>query len=119
MLNIRVLPKFFIKMKFLTFVNKIYIISNQQDVLHIIYYKYVSALPLNFLQMQASSSSPDEKLIFHHGEDSNSAMLTSTIEVCMPLLASFELTKPFGLCYAHVLGNNSIRRTCFVYSTIT
>src|SRR5215216_8035817 len=47
-----------ILMKFLTCVNKRYIISNQQYVLCIMYWKYVSALPLNFLQMQASSSSP-------------------------------------------------------------
>ena len=57
------------------------------------------------------------KTHFHHGEDSNSAMLTSTIEVLHTLLASFELTKPFGSCHGHILGNHSIRRTCFVCST--
>ena len=48
--NSWVMPKSFIEMKFLTCVNKRYIISNQQYVFHIMYYKYVLEPPLNFLQ---------------------------------------------------------------------
>ena len=99
-------------MKFLIRVNKRYIISNQQYVFHIMYQKYASALPLNFLQMQASSLSPMKlnlssrwrfqlrNTYFNHWSSH-------------AFLASFDLTEPFRLCHIHILGNHSIRRTMF------
>jgi hypothetical protein len=68
--------------------------------------------------------------IFIIDEDSNSVMLTSTIEVCIYIyiyiyityiyiyLATYESTKPIGSCQVHVLGVHSGRGTLFHYSTI-
>ena len=82
-----------------------YIIYNQLYVTYIKCNKCVLALPLNFLQMQASSSSLMKSKtlwLFSSGEDSNSAILTSSNWSSYTYLVFYGLAKLLVVSCIHL-----------------